>query len=488
MSDFERWEGTTVDGRFPLQSYLGGSDHSAVYLTAVRSGAGNSEKAAIKLIPADAADAEKRLLRWKAARELSHPNLIRIFEAGRCELDGSELLYVVEEYAEENLSQILPERALTAAEARVMLPPILRALQYVHDHGFVHGRIQPSNILAIGDQVKLSSDTLVMPGDQSYSAAARSAYDPPEEATGAASTAADVWRLGMTLVEVLTQRLPVWDRARPGLPEIPALVSEPFREIAAHCLEVDAAKRWTVAQILGRLEPDRAGSTTGQAKTIAAVPTIPTPPKASAKWPYWLALAAVVVVAYFLIARPKPSSPPSEVQSPQVQPGATAENAQSANSQSANSQSGRAAPQSAREPARQPVPQPKPMPSSPAPGEATASDEKASANARESDVVRRVMPQVSPSARATIQGKVRVRVWVDVDAAGNVAKAELKSTGQSKYFSRLAAEAARSWKFSPAQAGESGAREWELQFAFSRARTEVSVVRVKRQAAAKSGH
>jgi TonB family protein len=90
------------------------------------------------------------------------------------------------------------------------------------------------------------------------------------------------------------------------------------------------------------------------------------------------------------------------------------------------------------------------------------------------------MPQVSASAHRTIQGKIKVRVKVDVDAAGNVAKAKLESAGPSKYFSRVALEAASGWKFSPAQAGESGAREWNLQFAFSRARTDVSAVQVKR--------
>jgi protein TonB len=91
------------------------------------------------------------------------------------------------------------------------------------------------------------------------------------------------------------------------------------------------------------------------------------------------------------------------------------------------------------------------------------------------------MPQVSPSARRTIQGKIKFRVKVEVDAAGNVAKATRESAGPSKYFSRIALEAARGWKFSPAQGGEqSVAREWELQFAFNRARTEVSAVRTKR--------
>ncbi len=468
---WKRWEGRTVDGRFPLQSYLGGSNHSAVFLTLTQGGAGDSEKVAIKLISADAADAEKQFLRWKAARELNHPNLIRILEMGRCELDGTALLYVVEECAEENLSQILPERALTAEEARGMLPPILRALQCVHDKGFVHGHIQPSNILAVGDQVKLSSDALGVPGEKIRGARATSAYDPPEAATEEMSMAADVWQLGMTLIEALTQHLPVWDGARPSAPEVPAAVPEPFREIAGHCLRVDAGTRWTVAEIVDclgtdrletdrlgtdRLESARPGAMSAQSEKAATVPAISGARKASAKWPYVLGLAAAVAVALFLIARPKPSNPPAEVQSTQAQQGATA-----AGSQFANSQVGGAKVEGTTT-------------------EAGGDEEAATNTDNQNGVVRRVMPQVSPSARRTIQGKIKVRVKVDVDAAGNVEKAKIESAGPSKYFSRVALEAARGWKFSPARAGESGAREWKLQFAFSRARTEASAVRAKR--------
>ncbi len=441
---WKQWEGRTIDGRFLLERYLGGSDHSAVFLTS--SGSGDSREAAVKLIAADATDAEKELQRWKAARELKHPNLIRIFDAGACELDGVKLLYVVAEYAEENLSQILPERALTAEEAQGMLPPVLRALQYVHDKGFVHGHIQPSNILAVGDQVKLSSDTLSVVGSRGVRSA--SAYDPPEASTGTSSTAGDAWQLGMTLVEVLTQRLPAWDRARPSSPVIPAVVSGPLREIAANCLQVDVGKRWTVAEINDRLEGKRPAPSSAQSGAAIIAPAIPGQRKQFAKWPYLLGLA-VVAVAVFFFVRPNPSNPPPEMQSTQAQPNAAVEGSQSTNSPSA-------------------------------PG----GDSKASAKAgndgnNDSGVVRQVTPQVSPSARRTIQGKIKVRVKVEVDAAGNVAKATLESAGPSKYFSRISMDAARDWKFSPARGGESGVRIWKLQFAFSRGKTEAAAVRAK---------
>ena len=486
---WKQWQGRTVAGRFPLQNYLGGSDHSAVFVTRARCDAGDSEDVAIKLIAADIPEAEKQLLRWTEARALSHPNLLRVFDAGRCDLDGTALLYVVEEYAEENLSQILPERALTAEETRGMLAPILSALQYVHDQGFVHGHIQPTNILAIGDQVKLSSDGLVAAGDGSHSAMTISAYDPPEAAMGAASTAGDVWQLGMTLVEALTQRLPVWDRARLSAPEVPTAVPEPFREIAEHCLQVEAEKRWTIAEIIARLGSARVGqarlesgglesprsgaersdaaqpmlAATRSEKTVS-VPAISGERKAAAKWPYMVGLGAALAIGFFLIVRLRPSSSPAETRSTQDQRAAES-----------------------TQPAQAPAhPESKPMPATPGKGkgEGTTPEagghEKAFATADLSEVVLRVMPQVSPSARRTIQGRIRVRVNVEVDAAGNVTKAELESAGPSKYFSRLALEAARNWKFSPARASESGIRKGTLQFAFSRARTEITAVRTKR--------
>src|SRR5215471_18608643 len=106
-----QWEGQIVEGRFPLRQYLGGSQRSAVFLTEYDGP--EPRNAAIKLVAADSPDTELQLFRWRLGAQLSHPHLIRIFEMGRAQLSDSELCYVVMEYGEEKLSDVLRDRALT---------------------------------------------------------------------------------------------------------------------------------------------------------------------------------------------------------------------------------------------------------------------------------------------------------------------------------------------------------------------------------------
>src|SRR5471032_2983194 len=89
---WKQWEGHTVRGEFALRQYLGGTDHSAVFLT--ERGA-PPQKAAIKLVPVDSSGSQLQLSHWEAAARLSHPHLIRLFETGNCQLGKMDLRYVV---------------------------------------------------------------------------------------------------------------------------------------------------------------------------------------------------------------------------------------------------------------------------------------------------------------------------------------------------------------------------------------------------------
>ena len=476
---WRRCEGRTVAGKFPLKRYLGGSGDTAVFLT-LMSGAGSKE-AAIRLMSTDDAKAEKQLRQWRAASELTHSNLIRIHEAGRSDLNGAELIYVVEEYAEENLSQVLPDRALTPEETRQMLPPVLRALQFLHDKGLVHGRIQPSNILAIGDQVKLSSDTVGLPGEIDGNARMTSSYRAPESAAGTISAPADVWQLGVTLVEVMTRQLPRFDLQQNKQVSLPDGIPQPFREIVENCLHVDPAKRWNVTQIADCLQDRQLDGRLGPV-VVAAAPTVAMPAplagampgKGSAKWLYAMPFVMAIAIVIFLLARPKTSPPalPSavgvqsnETQSKQAQPVITPENTQAAQTSTPV----------------EPTPNSSSALDAKVGGVATAGGAGAGSEAAyENGVVHRVPPQVSTGALRTVRGTIKVRVRVTVDSAGNVTKARIESGGSSRYFAQSALGAAREWKFAPAQSGERDFREWNLQFTFNRKKMDASATRGKR--------
>lgn len=263
------WEGQIVDGAFPLQQLLGETDHSAVFLTEYADGA-VKKKAAIKFFAAEGASAEAQLANWSLAAHLTHPNLLKLFRSGRSTVHGNEVLYVVMEHAEEDLADILPQRALTAEETRDMLLPVLDALEYLHGKDLVHRNIKPSNILASGNQLKISSDAIARVGDGPRVPKKPGVYDPPEAISGVLSPAGDVWALGTTLVEVLTQKVPDWQPGPHREPLVSANVPAPFQEIARQCLRLEPDRRIRIAEIAARLNPRAAAVPTPLASAAAA--------------------------------------------------------------------------------------------------------------------------------------------------------------------------------------------------------------------------
>ena len=73
------------------------------------------------------------------------------------------------DYAEQNLAHFLAQRALSDTEVREMLPATLDAVAFLHSQNFVHGQLKPSNILVVGDQLKLASDTIRPAGEAATS-------------------------------------------------------------------------------------------------------------------------------------------------------------------------------------------------------------------------------------------------------------------------------------------------------------------------------
>jgi TonB family protein len=432
-----KWEGQTIDGVFPLRRFLSASDHSAVFLTEYK--AQNLPNAALKLVPAIPALAQAQLSQWTAATTLAHPHLTRLFEAGRCQLGGHEFLFVVMEYAEQTLSQILPQRTLTADEVREMLPPILSALAFLHSKNLVHGQLKPTNILAVNDQLKLASDTVRPAGGSAATISRSSVYDPPEAKDHGFSAAGDIWGLGVTVVEGLTQQLPSWPDSKSDTASFPAVLPPTFVAIVRQCLNRNPANRPTVDEVAALVSIRK--------PRVREVPDRATPPEESPKRRLFLpaiAVLALVVVAAWIGLHVFSSRTSLHQDAP---PTAATQNPETSLS-TPPGDSKLAPPRFVSRPADRPAqPLANKLPS----------------------VLHQEIPDVPRRNRDTIRGHIKVSVRVTVDSSGNVVDETLENPGPSKYFAHLATEAARKWKFAPA--GNHDSRKWLLRFEFTRGGT-----------------
>lgn len=431
-----QWEGKVVNGAFLLRRFLGCSHRSGVFLTEHH--AENRPEVAIKFIPADTVQAEAQLVQWAATTTLVHPNLVRAFDMGRYRHGGREYLYIVTEYADQTLAQILPRRPLAPEEVRELVLPTLDALLFLHRKGLVHGRLKPSNFLAVNDQLKLASDSIRPINHTAGGSVRTSAYDPPEVKDRAVNAAGDIWGLGMTLLEALTQRTTAWPDESVS---VPADLPGPFANTVLRCLSVAPAARPTALDIEVQLKPSAQTRPSPPAQSPARQPSpkvaAPKPPQQQNPWLRALAasvpLSVIGWAAWHVLGNAPAPTPSPAPAPPAVTPAPVA-------------------PPTIAKPA-EPAPASQNSPAVPA---ATVSG----------PVLHEVKPDVPPAALEKIRGRVHVTVRVIVAADGNVVAALVDQPGASQYFVDLAERAAGQWKFIPAPRQDS--RVWILLFVFSR--------------------
>lgn len=324
-----------------------------------------------------------------------------------------------------------------------MLPPVLGALEYLHRLGFVHGHLKPSNIMAVDDCLKLSSDGVCRAGAKDE--IAPSPYYPPERLSGVVSPAGDVWSLGMTLIEVLTGRRP------PGgaVARLPEDLAEPFSIIVRHALARDARERWTIPQISKYLA-DPEGATPASAeparrKRIAPVGVL-------------ILLGLVAVVVAGVMFRPTDTSAPA-----------------AAPTSAAATSTGAATAQPDPPRPEPPKPEEAAKPDPPAKPEADpAQEEKPVITIQDGSLPGQPMPEVTNQARRSIRGRVKVNLRVEVGPSGAVTDAKIEGSGGSRYFSDLSLKTVRQWKFDPVNVnGSETGQRWRIRFEFLKSGTKV---------------
>ncbi len=105
-------------------------------------------------------DEEALLERLRAATAIRHPNVVEVREARLVWLGDTPVVAAAMECTEENLAEVLRERALEPAEARLLLDALVKGLAAIHARRLTHGRMEAGSVLAMGDTVKLRSDCL----------------------------------------------------------------------------------------------------------------------------------------------------------------------------------------------------------------------------------------------------------------------------------------------------------------------------------------
>src|SRR5579863_6569570 len=224
---------------------------------------------ALKLIRPDLANNPEILRRFKQelilAREVSHRNVIRIFDLG--EAEGFK--FITMEFVEgRDLRAVLRERSkLSPDEAVRIIAQVCRALEAAHIAGVVHRDLKPQNImLDAKDRVYVMdfgiAHSLETPGmTQTGALMGTPEYMSPEQAKGMKVDArSDLFALGIIFYEMLTGVSPykadtalatllkrTQERPQPPTdadPTIPKALSD----VVMKCLEIDRDRRCSSAR------------------------------------------------------------------------------------------------------------------------------------------------------------------------------------------------------------------------------------------------
>lgn len=179
--------------------------------------------AALKVLPperaADPAFIERFFREAQALAQLSHPNIVDVFDMGQ----RGSYLYILMEYVDgQPVRTAIREKRLTASDALRIAADLCAALACAHARGLVHRDIKPENVLLKPDgRVKLLDFGLVKLTEDSRidrfsltEAALRMGtpqYMAPEQLNPAASIdhRTDLYALGVLLYEMLTGLPPV---------------------------------------------------------------------------------------------------------------------------------------------------------------------------------------------------------------------------------------------------------------------------------------
>jgi len=254
-------------GRYTLVRELGQGGMATVYLaTDVKLG----RRVAIKVLPPTTRHylGSGRFQREVLfAAQLSHPNIVPLFEAD----EADELLFYVMEYVEGDSlkDRLARDGPLAVDEAIRIAAEVGDALEYAHETGVVHRDIKPGNILLSRGHAMVSDFGIAKVVAESGAAADRASitgtgvtvgtaeYMSPEQASGEKRIDArsDVYALAAVLYEMLAGEPPFTGPSVQAI--IARVLSDPPRPVRTLRPSLPAHVEAALAAGLAKLPADR---------------------------------------------------------------------------------------------------------------------------------------------------------------------------------------------------------------------------------------
>jgi serine/threonine protein kinase len=205
---------TVIAGRYRLERKLGQGGMGVVWAAVDEV---LDRPVALKEVLSPAGD-QRAVREAQAAARLTSPYIVTIHDVVT---DLGRPWIVMELVPGRSLASVLEDGPLPEAKVADIATKVLKALAVAHESGVLHRDVKPANILLDDDRVVLSDFGIAavdghttLTGSQDLIGSLE--YLPPERMLGGdATTAADLWSLGLTLYRAVEGKSPF---ARPDLP------------------------------------------------------------------------------------------------------------------------------------------------------------------------------------------------------------------------------------------------------------------------------
>ena len=284
-------EGTVLDHRYRLGELLGRGGTAEVYR-------GTDEllgrSVAVKVFDVRLTDLNtvvRQRNEMQVLARLTHPHLIAVYDAHVADPagpaaagTGSERTYLVLELVEgHTLADRISQGPLPLEQVGRLAITLASVLDTVHRQGMVHRDVKPANVLlSASGQIKLGDFGLarILTAEDRLTTGAEvmgtAAYFSPEQArAGDVGPPADIYSLGLVLLECLTGRKEFPGHAVAAAvarllrdPVIPADLPAPWKSLLTAMTSGDPAVRPTASQVRAALVGD--GTPTGPDATARA--------------------------------------------------------------------------------------------------------------------------------------------------------------------------------------------------------------------------